>query len=423
MNVDYKWILLTLAVSFLVTFIAVPIVKMIAEKIGAVDVPKDNRRMHKKPIPRLGGLAMIYGFFVSILCFTSITPEIRGILIGCLILGGLGVIDDIHPLGAKLKLAVQTIAAIIPVLSGVSIAFFSVPKFIDPSGMLHLNPIVGAVISVIWIIAITNAVNLIDGLDGLAAGVSSIASMSILFIAVINSNSLIAVLAAALVGSCLGFLPFNVNPAKIFMGDTGSTFLGYILATMSIYGLFKGYALITFVAPFLILGLPIFDTAFAIIRRIIHHRPIMGADRGHLHHRLIDMGFSQKQTVAILYSITSLLGLSAIIMSTSGTMVQGIFLLVSVALFLGVGFYFSRKPNANQEDGTSSAPASAPSQTVNEEKPGENQKKSAAGQAKPQGLEASPQPKQQPVAAAQTAQAEKRSAAPAQPEEKEKQHE
>lgn len=356
MNVDYKWILLTLAVSFLVTFIAVPIVKMIAEKIGAVDVPKDGRRMHKKPIPRLGGLAMIYGFFVSILCFTSdLTPEIRGIMIGCLILGGLGVIDDIHPLSAKLKLAVQIVAAIIPVLSGVTIAFFSVPKFINPSGMLHLNPIVGAVISVFWIIAITNAVNLIDGLDGLAAGVSSIASMSILFIAVINGNSLIAVLAAALVGSCVGFLPFNVNPAKIFMGDTGSTFLGYILATMSIYGLFKGYALITFVAPFLILGLPIFDTAFAIIRRMIHHKPIMGADRGHLHHRLIDMGFSQKQTVAILYSITSLLGLSAIIMSTSGTMIQGIFLILSVALFLGVGFYFSRKPNAKQEEVTEPA--------------------------------------------------------------------
>lgn len=349
MNVDYRGILLTLAVSFLVTFIAVPIVKMIAEKIGAVDIPKDERRMHKKPIPRLGGLAMIYGFFVSILCFTGITTEIRGILIGALILGGLGVIDDIHPLSAKLKFCVQIIAAVIPVLSGVTISFFSVPRFISASGMMHLNPIVGAVISVFWIVAITNAVNLIDGLDGLAAGVSSIASMSILFIAIINGNSVIAILAAALVGSCVGFLPFNVNPAKIFMGDTGSTFLGYMLATMSIYGLFKGYALITFVAPFLILGLPIFDTAFAIIRRLIHHRPVMEADRGHLHHRLIDMGFSQKQTVAILYSITSLLGLSAIIMSTSGTLVQGIFLIFSVALFLGVGFWFSRKPDAYPE--------------------------------------------------------------------------
>ena len=391
MNVDYKGSLLTLAVSFLVTFIAVPIVKMIAEKIGAVDVPKDGRRMHKKPIPRLGGLAMIYGFFVSILCFTSITTEIRGIMIGCLILGGLGVIDDIHPLSAKLKLAVQIIAAIIPVLSGVTISFFSVPAFIDPSGMLHLHPIVGAVISVVWIIAITNAVNLIDGLDGLAAGVSSIASMSILFIAVINGNSIIAVLAAALVGSCVGFLPFNVNPAKIFMGDTGSTFLGYMLATMSIYGLFKGYALITFVAPFLILGLPIFDTAFAIIRRIIHHRPVMEADRGHLHHRLIDMGFSQKQTVAILYSITSLLGLSAVIMSTSGTLTQGIFLILSLSLFLGVGFYFSRKPNAAQEE-------EPEAQTENETQTAVQQEKTA-----------------QPEDNVQTT-------AP-QPEEKEKQHE
>ena len=173
-------------------------------------------------------------------------------------------------------------------------------------------------ISVLWIVAITNAVNLIDGLDGLACGVSTISSMTMLVIALTVAEAQVAILMAALAGACIGFLPYNLNPAKIFMGDTGSTFLGFVLACISVQGLFKMYTLISFVVPFLIFGLPIFDTCFAFIRRIAHGQSPMHADRSHVHHRLIDMGFSQKQAVAVLYVITAILGLSAVVLTTSG---------------------------------------------------------------------------------------------------------
>ena len=170
----------------------------------------------------------------------------------------------------------------------------------------------------LWIVGITNAVNLIDGLDGLANGVSAISATTMLVIALMAAESQVAIVMAALVGACVGFMPYNLNPAKMFMGDTGATFLGFILATMSIQGLFKYYAVISFVVPFLILGLPIFDTAFAFIRRIAHGQSPMHADRSHIHHRLIDMGLNQKQAVATLYVISAILGLSAVVLTTGG---------------------------------------------------------------------------------------------------------
>ena len=186
-------------------------------------------------------------------------------------------------------------------------------------------------ISVFWIVGITNAVNLIDGLDGLACGVSTISSMTLLVIALTVSEPDVAVLTAALAGACIGFLPYNLNPAKIFMGDTGSTFLGFILATVSIQGLFKFYTIISFAVPFLMLGLPIFDTSFAILRRLAKGQSPMTPDRGHIHHRLIDMGFSQKQAVAVLYVISAILGLSAVVLTTSGV-VKAMLLLVALCV-------------------------------------------------------------------------------------------
>ena len=190
-------------------------------------------------------------------------------------------------------------------------------------------------ITVLWIVAITNSVNLIDGLDGLADGVSAISATTVLVIALLVSESQVAIVMAALVGACVGFLPYNMNPAKMFMGDTGATFLGYILATMSIQGLFKFYAIISFAVPFLILGLPIFDTAFAFIRRIAHGQSPMQADRGHVHHRLIDMGLSQKQAVATLYVISAILGLSAVVLTTSGELKAMLFF-VTLCIVAGV---------------------------------------------------------------------------------------
>ena len=311
------YVLMALLTALVISFLATPVVKTFAYKVGAIDVPKDARRMHKVPIPRLGGLAIFIGFMVSILLFVKITPEMKSTLLGAAIIVVLGVVDDIMALPAMLKFVVQIIAAAIPATHGVVIQAFSNPNIFSKNlywvlGWLSIP------VTILWIVAITNAVNLIDGLDGLANGVSAISATTMLVIALLASEGQVAIVLAALVGACVGFMPYNMNPAKMFMGDTGATFLGYILATMSIQGLFKYYAVISFVVPFLILGLPIFDTAFAFIRRIAHGQSPMHADRSHIHHRLIDMGLNQKQAVATLYVISAILGLSAVVLTTGG---------------------------------------------------------------------------------------------------------
>ena len=310
---------LALLTALVVSFLMTPVVKSFAYKVGAIDVPKDERRMHHKPIPRLGGLAIFAGFMASILLFVDIrlNPQMQSILLGAVIIVVLGVVDDIMALPAKLKFVIQIAAALIPVLNGVSIQALSNPNIFSPNAYWVLNWL-SVPITVLWIVGITNAVNLIDGLDGLANGVSAISATTMLVIALVGGQTQVAIVLAALVGGCVGFMPYNMNPAKMFMGDTGATFLGYILATMSIQGLFKYYAVISFVVPFLILGLPIFDTAFAFIRRIAHGQSPMHADRSHIHHRLIDMGLNQKQAVATLYVISAILGLSAVVLTTGG---------------------------------------------------------------------------------------------------------
>ena len=311
------YVVLALLVALVVSFLMTPVVKTFAYKVGAIDVPKDARRMHKVPIPRLGGLAIFIGFMVSILLFAEITPELQSILLGAVIIVVLGVVDDIMALPAMLKFVVQIVAALIPATHGVRILAFSNPNVFSE----NLYWVLGGLsipFTVLWIVAITNSVNLIDGLDGLANGVSAISATTMLVIALASDQSAVAVVLAALVGACVGFMPYNMNPAKMFMGDTGATFLGYILATMSIQGLFKYYAVISFVVPFLILGLPIFDTTFAFIRRIAHGQSPMHPDRSHIHHRLIDMGLNQKQAVATLYVISAILGLSAVVLTTGG---------------------------------------------------------------------------------------------------------
>ena len=311
------YVMLALLVALVVSFLMTPVVKTFAYKVGAIDVPKDARRMHKTPIPRLGGLAIFIGFIVSILLFVKITPEMKSILLGAVIIVVLGVVDDIMALPALLKFVVQIVAALIPALSGVQIIAFSNPNIFSDNLYWVLGNL-SIPFTVLWIVAITNSVNLIDGLDGLANGVSAISATTMLVIALVGGQSQVAIVLAALVGACVGFMPYNMNPAKMFMGDTGATFLGYILATMSIQGLFKYYAVISFVVPFLILGLPIFDTSFAFIRRIAHGQSPMHADRSHIHHRLIDMGLNQKQAVATLYVISAILGLSAVVLTTGG---------------------------------------------------------------------------------------------------------
>ena len=325
-------VILALGVSMLLSFLLTPLVKRLAYRIGAVDVPKDKRRMHNHPIPRLGGLAIFVGFVIAVLLFASPDRQLRGVLLGACLIVAVGVVDDSHPLGAGIKFILQIVAALIAVWHGVVIQAIANPlPFWGP----YWNFGVMAVpITVVWIVAVTNSVNLIDGLDGLADGVSTIAALTMLIIALLMGSMEMAVICAALVGSCIGFIPYNRNPAKIFMGDTGATFLGYILATVSVAGLFKLYAIISFIVPFIILGFPIFDTASAFTRRILKGQNPMKADRSHTHHKLIDMGMNQKQAVATLYLIAGVLGLCAVMIVTTGY----VKLILSAAALVGTAY-------------------------------------------------------------------------------------
>ncbi len=373
--------------AFAVSFLMCPLVKSFAYKIGAIDVPKDNRRMHKKPVPRLGGLAIFLGFIVSMLLFVKVDHQLQGILLGASIIVVLGVVDDMSPLRAYFKFCVQIFAALVAVFHGVVIQTLSNPNVFAESPYWDLGWL-SIPITVLWIVGITNAVNLIDGLDGLACGVSTISAISMLVIALLVSESDVALVMAALVGACLGFMPYNKNPAKMFMGDTGSTFLGYILATISIQGLFKYYAIVSFAVPFLILGLPMFDTLFAIIRRLAHGQNPMAPDRGHIHHRLIDMGLNQ-QAVAALYVISSILGLSAVVLTSSGAIKAMLFLMaLAVAAFLASRVIFRRdidkalqaeKAAAEEKSAETAAPAeSAPAAPEEQKEETDEEKKEEA---------------------------------------------
>lgn len=361
MSYMYEYII-TFALAFIVAFSATPIVRRLAFKIGAVDVPKDERRMHNKPIALMGGLAIITGFLISLVfdLLTSsnlVTPkrEIIGLVAGICIMACEGILDDRKPLKARLKLMFQIAAAAAVVLiSGTRISVLSNPFGSSP--YIILSPIISYALTIIWIVGITNAINLIDGLDGLAAGVSSISSLSLFFVTLLRADLdmttaiYTALVTIALAGSTLGFLPFNFNPAKIFMGETGAAFLGFTLGVISIQGAIKSYAAVSIAIPLLVLGLPLFDTLFAIIRRIGTHKPIMQADRSHLHHRLIDMGLSQRQSVLIMYIASATLGLCAIVLADRGAL-SAIILLLAVSIFVfGGAKYMNDHDNLSGND-------------------------------------------------------------------------
>ena len=262
-------LLFTLVVAFLTSYAATPAVKLIARKMGAMDEPKDGRRMHKKAIPRLGGLAIYYGFIVSVLCFAEVDYALLGVLLGSVVIVTVGVFDDMYDLPAWFKLLMQIVAAGLVVMFGTVIEYIENPlfSFFGPE-YFHFE-LISVPITIIWIVGVTNAVNLIDGLDGLAVGVSSVASASLFCMSLITQDINLMLVTAAVAGAGFGFLPYNMYPASIFMGDTGATFLGFILSTVSIMGLFKSYAIISFAVPILILAIPIFDTLFAVARRLL----------------------------------------------------------------------------------------------------------------------------------------------------------
>ncbi len=329
----YFW---AFAVALIVALLVMPAVILLAQKTGAMDAP-NARKVHKKPIPRIGGLGIYAGFMASII-FVAIKfgldgeqlQEIVGLVVSGSLIVALGLVDDYKNLPAKFKLAGQIVAAaVLVVVFGVRIDFVT-----DPFGdYLYLDRI-AIPVTLFWLVGLTNTVNLIDGLDGLAAGVAAIASFTILLIALEQNFILVAVLTAALAGAAVGFLKYNFNPAEIFMGDTGSMFLGFMLAGISVTGAVKSVAAIALIVPIFALGLPILDTTFAIVRRVRGGVPIFKPDKGHLHHRLLSVGFTQRQAVLLMYVISALFGLSAIALTAVSSQVAVIILLVVVAAII-----------------------------------------------------------------------------------------
>lgn len=318
------WLKLLLAMAFAaaVSFMMTPPVKRFAEKVGAIDIPKDERRVHDHPIPRMGGLAIFIGFVLSLLIFVDVSTPVLGILLGALIIVVMGAIDDIVNLNAWIKLAGQIVAAVVAIRCGIVFDAISNPNPFSEQTTFVLASYLPIPLTILWIVGCTNAVNLIDGLDGLAVGVSTISSLTMLVVALFVAEPNVAVILAALVGACLGFIPYNFNPAKIFMGDVGSQLLGFVLSTASILGMFKLHAMITFLVPLLALAVPLADTTFAFFRRIIHGQSPFHADKGHFHHRLLALGLNQKQAVAVLYGVSAVLGLIAVLLAGPGALVR-----------------------------------------------------------------------------------------------------
>ncbi len=351
-----------------ISFVLTPLVKYFAVRFGFVDIPKDERRMHSHPIPTIGGLAIFAAFFLVVLVMANVSRQLIGMLLGSLIIVLLGVVDDKYDLNAKFKFLIQILAAVIPVTQGCVIRYISNPLPIQDYPYLPLR-FLAIPCTIIWIVALTNAVNFIDGLDGLSVGVCSISCLSMGVIAIALGQGSEALILGALLGACLGFLPYNLNPAKIFMGDTGATFLGFMLGCMSVSGLFKVYTVISFAVPILVLGVPLFDICFACLRRMWHHVSPMHADRSHIHHRLIDMGFNQRQSVSILYLVASLLGLLAVFASTTGPG-RALMVLVAVAAIGGVALwllsqrrFYVGETGQEEEAPSQQADAGAPEET------------------------------------------------------------
>jgi UDP-GlcNAc:undecaprenyl-phosphate GlcNAc-1-phosphate transferase len=349
----------TLIVSIIIAFLITPYVIKLANKFGIVDTPCDDRRMHSHPVPLLGGISIIIAFFSTVVVMSLFVHHFNAnnlplhyilqILPGALIIAVMGFLDDKYTLPALPRLMIQCLAAGITVAMGVQITNISgsvklLNHQILPLGYLSIP------ITILWIVGMTNAVNWIDGLDGLAAGICSIASFSILLIAIFQPGDphlSVAILAAALSGGCLGLLPFNKNPAKVFMGDTGAMFLGFTLSVISIQGLIKIYATVSFAVPLLILGLPLLDTASAILRRICRGVSPTTADRSHIHHKLVDLGLSQKQAVLLLYCTSAVLSIVAVLFSIYSSAVGWRFLaaglIIVFILFFMILMIFRRR--------------------------------------------------------------------------------
>jgi len=317
----------------LVTAIVTPLAIFIAPKVGAMDVPRDKRRVHNKPMPRFGGIAIYAGLMVGLALFVlGKNAHIPAVMVGCTLIYILGAIDDIKGMKPIIKFGGQVVCATVVFAMGLRINFIT--NWFG-EGNMNLGIAVCFLATVVWLAGITNAVNLIDGLDGLAAGISAISALSIAYVSYIHGWYVPTMAMMALAGACLGFLPFNFHPAKTFMGDSGSQLLGFAIASLSILGTVKSATLVVVVIPALVLGLPILDTLMAIIRRTIRHQSIGTADKEHLHHRILRAGFGQRRAVLLMYSVSGIMGIVAILYSR-GLFIECLGLAFVALLIVGV---------------------------------------------------------------------------------------
>ncbi|MGH9842627.1 MAG: glycosyltransferase family 4 protein, partial [Blastocatellia bacterium] len=334
-------------ISFVIALLITPFVRRKAAQWGAVAIPDDGRHIHARPTPRLGGVAIYLAFIVTLLCvpflgnmvsdmFREDLPKHLALLAPATLMFLFGIYDDFRGSSAPLKIAVQTLAAGVVYASGYGIENLSLPFATDGSWR-HLPVWLSFPLTALWIIGITNAFNLIDGIDGLAAGASVFALLSILVFSIAQGNPEISLIAVVLVGAVLGFLRYNFNPATIFMGDSGSLFLGFMAAVLSLVGSQKGSTIVAIAIPLVSFGLPVTEAGLSLVRRFLGGQPLLRGDRGHIHHRLLDRGLTQRQAAILLYAVSALFALFGLmLLNPQRNLAALVFFVLGVGILFGV---------------------------------------------------------------------------------------
>lgn len=348
-NFYLKYIIMALIIGVVVAALTTPLSIRIANRYGIIDKPKDARRVHKKPIPRFGGMGIFLGSAAAMLIPAGMSNQIKIALLGGLLMYGLGVADDIMDIRPITKFIGQLLIASMVYSTGIRIRFIS-NYFGSTNVDSHANVILGEgvayLLTVLWIVGITNAINLMDGLDGLAAGSTAIMALSLAYIAYIHGARLgampVCIALVAIAGGCLGFLPYNFAPAKTFMGDGGALYLGYMIAVLSVISPLKRATFIGAIVPIMTLAVPIFDTGMAMLRRTLKHESIMSADKGHLHHHLMAAGFGQRRSVLVIYGIVGIMGMVAVLISRE-LYKDAVFLAMIAFLYLSIIMIPKRK--------------------------------------------------------------------------------
>ena len=335
-------IIQVLAIGIAVAYLTTPLSIRLAYKLDIIDKPRDDRRVHNRPIPRFGGLGIFLGSMAAMIIPAGMNSSIRVAMLGGFMMYLLGVADDIMDLKPMVKFSGQVITASFMYMMGIRSRFINLmlaPVENGSKAMLYFGGALAYLITVLWIVGITNAVNLMDGLDGLAAGSTAIMALSLAYVAYIHGIRLgmmpVCIAFCAVAAGCLGFLPYNFSPAKTFMGDGGALYLGYMIAMLSVISPLKRATMVGAIIPMLVLAVPIFDPVFAMVRRVFRHESIMKADRGHLHHHLMAAGFGQRRSVLIIYGIVGIMGIVAVLISRD--LYKDAFFLFTIALlYLGI---------------------------------------------------------------------------------------